>query len=286
MNAKSRGEEKVRTFIQTRLCVRDDDIYAVLQTTKSPTLSTMYNQRMDGAVTDKTKVIKADRNLFQQLTVAQSSGRTLKLKELLQHELFRLAFISDTAGNLRTTQKSALAQILEDGVANESLPPSTGMPTCTIIDGQALAQAIGKPKGAKTFADLADVFVQTVFIHAKNDCARVDVVLYRYDGVSIKTGAMHKRAGSARRPIRRIIETGDVPLSSNWKQCLDLPENKADLARFLSEQILQNADALEAEIVTAGVFTDIEGAALSKERDIQCLKASHEEAGTHPILHA
>ena len=39
--------------------------------------------------------------------------------------------------------------------------------TCTIIDGQALAQAIGKPKGAKTFADLADVFVQTVFRHVK-----------------------------------------------------------------------------------------------------------------------
>ena len=65
-----------------------------------------------------------------------------------------------------------------------------------------------------------------------------------------------------------------------------LSENKADLARFLSEQILQNADALEADIVTAGGFTDIGGAASSKERDIQCLKASHEEADTRLILHA
>ena len=55
---------------------------------------------------------------------------------------------------------------------------------------------------------------------------------------------------------------------------------------MLSEQILQNAVALEAEIVTAGGFTDIEGAASSKKRDIQCLKASHEEADTRLILHA
>ena len=270
MNAKSRGEEKVRTFIQTRLCAREVDFHAVLQKTKSPTLSTMYNQRMDGAVADKTKVIKADRNLFQRLIVAQSSGRTLNIEELLQHELFPVPLaLADTAGNLRLTQKSALTQILEDGVAYESLPPSTDMPTCTIFDGKALVQAIGKPKGAKTFADLADVFVQTVFRHAKNNCTWVDVVFDRYDGVSIKTGARHKRAGSARRPIRRIIETGHVPFSTNWKQFIDLPENKADLARFLSEQILQNADAMEAEIVTAGGFTDIEGAASSKERDIQ-----------------
>ena len=42
MNAKSRCEEKVRTFIQTRLCAREVDFHAVLQKTKSPTLSTMY----------------------------------------------------------------------------------------------------------------------------------------------------------------------------------------------------------------------------------------------------
>ena len=57
MNAKSRGEEKVRTFIQTRLCAREVDFHAVLQKTKSPTLSIMYNQRIDGAVTEKTNVI-------------------------------------------------------------------------------------------------------------------------------------------------------------------------------------------------------------------------------------
>ena len=77
--------------------------------------------------------------LFQRLIFAQSSGRPLNLEELLQHELYPVPLaLADTAGNLRSTQKSALAQILEDGVAYESLPPSIDMPTCTIIDGQAL----------------------------------------------------------------------------------------------------------------------------------------------------
>ena len=287
MNAKTCGTKKLNTFIKKRLCSNEANFHAVLQKTKSPTLSTMYNQRMDATIADKTKVLKADRNLFQRLLTAQSSGRTINLQELLQHELFPVPLaLADTAGNLRSTQKSALAQILEDGVAYDSLPPANGRQTFTIIDGQALVQAIGKSKRAKTFADLADVFVQAVFRYANGNCTRVDVVFDRYDGESIKTGARNKRAGSARRPIRRIIESGDVPLSTNWKQFIDLPENKADLARFLSEQRMQNADTLEAEIVTAGGFSETVGAASTNERDISCLKAAHEEADTRLILHA
>ena len=46
------------------------------------------------------------------------------------------------------------------------------------------------------------------------------------------------------------------------------------------------ADALEAEIATAGGFTEIQSAESSTERDIKCLKATHEEADTRDILHA
>lgn len=287
MNAKNRGTEKMNTFIQQRLCAREVDFHAVLQKTKSPTLSTMYSQRTSATAAEKTKVLKADRNLFQRLLVAQSSGRTLNLPELLQHELFPVPLaLADTAGNLRSTQKAVLAQVLEEGVTYENLPPANGMPTCTIIDGQALVQAIGKPKGAKTFGDLADVFVHSVFKFAKDDCKRVDVVFDRYDTLSIKAGTRTKRMGSTRRPIRRIIEHADVPLPSNWKQFIDLPENKADLSRFLSEQIMLKADALDAEIVTAGGFTEIQSAASSTGRDIKLLQATHEEADTRVILHA
>ena len=39
--------------------------------------------------------------------------------------------------------------------------------SCLIIDGQAVVVAIGKPVGAHTFGDLADVFVEHVLVSGK-----------------------------------------------------------------------------------------------------------------------
>ena len=167
------------TFNQRSKLVEETCAMFGIQTDDPDT--SMVNPKETGAARiarDESDVVRQQtETCSKRLIVVQSSGRTLNLEELLQHELFPVPLaLADTAGNLRSTQKGALAQILEDGVAYESLPPSTDMPTCTIIDGQALVLVIGKPKGAKTFADLADVFVQTVFRHANNDCTRVDVV--------------------------------------------------------------------------------------------------------------
>ena len=72
-----------------------------------------------------------------------------------------------------------------------------------------------------------------------------------------------------------------------WRsQETGIPENKADLAKFLTKRILQNADTLKAEIFTAAGSTEIKEVASSNERDIQCLKASHEKADTLLSLHA
>ena len=59
------------------------------------------------------------------------------------------------------------------------------MDACIIIDGQAVIAAIGKPKDAKTFGDLADVFVNTV-MHIGKKYKRIDLVFDRYKQESIK----------------------------------------------------------------------------------------------------
>ena len=38
-----------------------------------------------------------------------------------------------------------------------------------------------------------------------------------------------------------MIESRDVPLPRNWEGFITLAENKADLARFLSEEIIAQA---------------------------------------------
>ena len=93
------------------------------------------------------------------------SGCNINIKELLKHELFPVPLsIADTSGALLSASgKSDLHHTLEEGVIVNQLPSANGKMTCKEIDGQALVVAIGKPKGAKTFADLAKIFANNVF---------------------------------------------------------------------------------------------------------------------------
>ena len=65
-----------------------------------------------------------------------------------------------------------------------------------------------------------------------------------------------------------------------------LSENKAVLARFLSEQLITRAPESK-EIVTAGGFRDeLEVRSSTPTTSLSCLNANHEEADTRLALHA
>ena len=83
---------------------------------------------------------------------------------------------------------------------------------------------------------------------------RIDVVFDRYRDDTIKAGTSTQRTQAAR-PIRRVIESRDVPLPRNSANFLLLSENKADLGHFLSEDLCSQATS-EQEIVVAGGFKD------------------------------
>ena len=114
---------------------------------------------------------------------------------------------------------------------------------------------------------------------------RIDVVFDRYRDDTIKAGTSTQRTQAAR-PIRRVIESRDVPLPRNWANFLSLSENKADLGHFLSEDLCSQATS-EQEIVVAGGFKDEREVLSSKtSTDIAQLRATHEEADTRLVLHA
>ncbi len=87
-------------------------------------------------------------------------------------------------------------------------------------------------------------------------CSIVDVVFDHYYEVSIKS-ATRTRHSQGTRPIRRIVEHANVPLPSNWSNFISLSENKADLARFLSQQLIVQAPNSKV-IVAAGGFSSEE----------------------------
>ena len=89
-----------------------------------------------------------------------------------------------------------------------------------------------------------------------------------------------------RRLIRCLIENRDVPFPKSWAQFISSSEIKANLATFLSNELMSPDVHGDREIVTVGGFSDIDKAASTRGRDIDSLKADHEEADTRIILHA
>ena len=84
----------------------------------------------------------------------------------------------------------------------------------------------------------ADAFNRHIRSQAK-DFSRVDVVFDRWEEQSLKDNTRSVRRGTLAQ-IRRMITGRDVPLPKNMAQFLDLGENKADLSRFPSEELLED----------------------------------------------
>ena len=86
----------------------------------------------------KTKVVKADRNLFKRLLVASTSGRKVDLKGILSHELHSVPMsLANDDGSLRSCDnKSQLLHDLSDNVVQSSLQTKQSE-TCVVIDAMA-----------------------------------------------------------------------------------------------------------------------------------------------------
>ena len=143
-----------------------------------------------------------------------------------------------------------------------------------------------KPKTATTFGDLAREFSSACLSYLRRPCTRVGVVFDRYKKDSIKAGTKEFRKGvGSKRPIRRIINDAEVPLPNNWNQFINLEENKAVLAKLISEELC--CQIADGEIVKAGGFDETpEMQKCSPERNPGILCATHEEADTRILLHA
>ena len=144
--------------------------------------------------------------------------------------------------------------------------------------------ALGRPSECTTFSDLADTFLKAVLVCGK-DCDRTDGTFDRYRETSIKC-ATTKKHSRGHAPIRRALEDETVPLLMSWYKFLPLDENKADLARFLSEKILAGAPVTKIIIVSAG-FHDEDTVKCSRpSMDVRALRVSTRRRTPEPFFTA
>ena len=138
-------------------------LHDAIPKSKSPKFRSSYESKKT-PVMGKAKVMEADRNLFQRLFVAKSSGRTVYLAEKLWHELFPVPLSQVSYTTFRKLH------VLEKGVTVETLPASEEK-ICTTLDDQALGTSNWKTKVREDIW-----FSSTCLSYLKKLCTRVDVV--------------------------------------------------------------------------------------------------------------
>ena len=224
-------------------------------------------------------MIQADRSILQRLVMAYQAGREVNLKSILQHELLPVPLsLAEMNSELRTGDKSSLMNLITTDIDCPSSIEHQKETSLLIIDGQALVVTLGRPENIATFGDFARLFIQNVE-KSGTKFKRVDIVFDRYRDSSIKAATRQKRAKKLC-PIRRVIENEHVPLPKNWKNFLALPENKANLASFLSEQISSHTFQNIEVVVAGGFFDERKVVSSNSLRDVTPLESSHEEADT------
>ena len=257
LSAQTRGVSMVQSNINKWFVEKETPFFDPLPKVKSKTFASLYKMTFAGKQNEK-KTIKADRRLLQQLLTASLAGRKVDLNEVLQHELSSIPLsLAKVNGDMNSTAKAELAKFI---TKNEKILPNVREPhttqrTCVLVDGHAYIQTLGKPKSCKTFEEYARVFFKSLVINVGENADRIDIVFDRYISSSIKSTTRTKR-GTNKRPIRRIISRGDLPLPQTWANFISLGENKADLAKYLSDYLVVNHASItnhnNCELVTGG----------------------------------
>ena len=68
--------------------------------------------------------------------------------------------------------------------------------------------------------------------------------MYRYIVSSLIKSTTRSKRTSKKKPIRKIIGDADTPLPQVWSNFINHEDNKADLARFLSERLIEHRSFL------------------------------------------
>ena len=68
-----------------------------------------------------------------------------------------------------------------------------------------------------------------------------ELMLFLIDKFSHQLKMEPGRRGAKHTAIRRVIENDDIPLSQDWNSFLSEPQNKAELALYLSHKLMDFA---------------------------------------------
>ena len=140
LTAEDRGKQHLVSNVQKRLI--DGSVWFHDSSRKhfSETFGDLHKTTVS-TKQHEMKSVKMDRKLIQQLLNAVTAGRPVEIDSIMKHELSTVPLsIAKVGGDMHSTSKAELIDILKGQINTPSELPETDMKTCVLIDGHALNQ--------------------------------------------------------------------------------------------------------------------------------------------------
>ena len=124
--------------MKQRLIEKTVECHNVLKKHRSKIFATLYKATVS-TKHNVQKTVKGDRRHLQRLLNAVTAGRTVEMGRILKHELSPIPLsLAKHGGDMNSTQKSELINVLADGIPIPLAIPEANTMTCVKIDSHGL----------------------------------------------------------------------------------------------------------------------------------------------------
>ena len=184
-------------------------------------------------------------------------------------------------GKLRAGTKSQILGCLP-GMPAHGRNPTVKQASVVILDMAAVVHII-KPQRANVFGEYTAMHLLPFMENQMNMCTtRIDAVWDRYPQDSLKNQTRVKRLGETAARRTRVLKNVPLPKGRDWQAFLKVSENKDELFKFLSDELVNATSTSDYYLLT----TKGELVLSNKSVDLSDITPTdHEEADTRMMLH-
>lgn len=295
VGALEKGQTMVDKFVTERLVNQpnnDKPLKSLQNPLQRSQVKTMSEMRQKVKVRNKNISINAEIMYLRLLAVNSKKKVSLKRTMSFENAPVPLSMFKED-GTMMSCVKSQFMHKLEETVPGAKI---TAIESCDVVifDPHAIIQMLGNKivqQGETCYKTTAIKFIEYIISRCNsigNDITEIHIIFDKYYEESIKSGTRSKR-GSVKTAHSYIIK-GDIQIPLNWTKFLAIAENKAELARYYTEYLMESGRLY----LKAGQSIYLSGGL--KEKVVKVdehgfiyvpdLRSNQEEADTRIILHA
>ena len=231
---------------------------------------------------NKTTSYKSTAAVVTQMFISLLARPDSIMAEFFMREKAREPPALSDKGKLRTGTKSQILGCLPS-MPGYGHDPTHKQAPVVILDMAAVIHMV-RPTRAKVFGDYTSMHL-LIFMESQKTprTTIIDVVWDCYHKHSLKNQTRTERQAGGGIQRTRVSTKVPIPRGKDWQQFLSINQNKDDLFKYLSTELISDTASTTACCV---ISTSGQNALSNQPLDLSCLSPTdHEEADSRMMLH-